>query len=111
MPKWSPWRPFPDPRKHGILIAPFGPGVYELRRRDTGKLVLFGRGRNVASRVSSLLPIPLGTGTRNNAKKRAYVKRNLSRIEYRTRACATDDESKTEERKLKANANTYRFRT
>ena len=111
MPKWSPWRPFPDPRKHGILIAPFGPGVYELRNRETGKLILFGRSDKTAKRMTSLLPKPLGTGGRDNKSKKAYVKRHLIRIEYRTRACASHADSVAEERKLKANADTYRFGT
>jgi len=29
--QWSEWRRFPDPRKLEFLIAPFGPGCYELR--------------------------------------------------------------------------------
>lgn len=34
MPDWSEGRALPDPRNFGILVAPFGPGVYELRNDD-----------------------------------------------------------------------------
>ena len=53
---------FRDPGSFGELSAPFGPGVYELRNRKTGELVLFGMSKNVAYRMSSLLPQPDGGG-------------------------------------------------
>jgi len=31
------WRSFPDPRQGGILVAPFGPGCYELRMQTEFK--------------------------------------------------------------------------
>jgi hypothetical protein len=108
MSRWSNWRPFPNPLDRGILIAPFGPGCYELRHKD-GRLVLYGRSSHAAVRMSSLLPRPLGTGTRNNADKRAYVKGHLSDLEYRTLPCLTAQEAKDIERKLKRNARHYVF--
>ena len=69
--EWSDWRRFPDPRKLELLIAPFGPGCYELR--NGMQLVLFGKGNHVAERMASLLPPPYGCGTRNNQAKRKYV--------------------------------------
>lgn len=89
--RWSKWRPFPDPRRGGVLVSPIGPGVYELRNAATGELVLFGRCDYCASRMSS--PLPGGGGTRKNTKKRKYVRRHLNDIEYRTRACASHQES------------------
>jgi hypothetical protein len=88
MTEWTEWRPFPDPTNGGYLIAPFGPGCYELRYTD-GRLMKPGASRNVAARMSSLLPAPLGTGGRKNATLRETVGANLHRIEYRTIACAT----------------------
>lgn len=108
MPDWSEWRPFPDPRNFGILVAPFGPGVYELRNEET--LVYCGSGGNVAVRMSSLLPAPLGSGTRNNAKLRDYVLQNLHRIQYRTLACATREDANEREHQLKRGTN-YLFHT
>jgi len=100
-PNWSKYRPFPDPRKHGILHAPLGPGVYDLRRISTKKPVLFGIGAHCAHRMTSLLPKPLGTGTRNNERKRKYLLRHLKDIEYRTCACKTREEAADIERKIK----------
>ncbi|MCY4293119.1 MAG: hypothetical protein OXC72_15370 [Roseovarius sp.] len=108
---WSKWRPFPDPQSGGYLIAPFGPGVYELHNRDTDAWVLFGSSKNVACRMSSLLPVPVGAGTRNNAPKRNYVFDHLCHIDYRTKPCTTSDEARKEEQRLKAHAHHYIFPT
>lgn len=70
---WSEWRPFPDPRQGDYLYAPFGPGVYELRHRTSGEVILFGQSGNVAHRMTSLLPRPLGQGHRSNRAKQDYV--------------------------------------
>jgi hypothetical protein len=106
MSRWSNWRPFPNPSDRGILIAPFGPGCYELRHKD-GRLVLYGDSGHVAARMSSLLPIPLGTGTRKNARRRDYVKEHLSDLEYRTLPCLTAQETKDRERELKRKSRDY----
>ncbi len=100
MPASSDWALFPDPRAGGLLTAPIGPGCYELRLGD--QLVCFGIGKNVAHRLTSLLPSPLGAGTRKHCGKRAYVLAHLGRIEYRTIACATRDEAAGIEREMKA---------
>lgn len=109
--EWSEWRKFPDPRQCGILIAPFGPGCYELRRSDNGKLVLYGKGGHLSYRMTSLLPEPEGCGTRNNAHKRAYVLEHIDHIEYRTLACSTVEEAEKQEQRLKANKSAYIFPT
>ena len=94
MARWSEWLPFPDPRKGDYLVAPYGAGVYELRNRKTSEFVLRGMGSNCAYRMSSILPAPLGQGTRNNADKRQYVLAHLSEVEYRCMACASAEEAK-----------------
>ncbi|MBX7201129.1 MAG: hypothetical protein K1X51_17305 [Rhodospirillaceae bacterium] len=108
MAQWSKWRPFPDPRAGGILVAPFGPGCYQLRNRKTG-LLLFGFGGHVAKRMTSLLPAPLGAGTRNNEGKRTSALEDIENLEYCTIACLSTEEAKAEERKLKANQASYRY--
>jgi hypothetical protein len=105
------WRRFPDPRKGELLIAPFGPGCYELRRSDKAQLVLFGKGGHVASRMSSLLPSPWGAGTRNNTGKRSYIWNHLAVIEYRTIACATKEDAAKFEALLAEKKRDYLFRT
>jgi hypothetical protein len=107
--EWSKWLRFPDPRKLELLIAPFGPGCYELRHGT--QLVLFGQGQNVASRMSSLLPAPFGCGTRNNQSKRKYVFAHLGEVEYRTLACASAADADRREKELKGNGSRYLFRT
>ena len=111
MNRWSRWRPFPDPGSGGCLSAPFGPGVYELRHRASGELILFGHSKNVAMRISSLLPPPLGSGKRKNREKREYVLEHLPDIEYRTKGCADKQAAMAEERRLRGAASEYRFRT
>ena len=108
---WSDWRPFPDPQSRGVLIAPFGPGCYDIRRQDTNEKVLFGAAGHVAQRMTSLLPRPLGAGTRDNASKREYVARHIGHIEYRTAACSSVEEAKKLERELRKNRNSYLFPT
>ena len=73
-------------------------------------MVLFGESKNVAHRMSSLLPRPLGTPERNNEQKKQYVLDNLDNIEYRAKACGSKDEAKNEERSMPAK-DTYIFKT
>lgn len=101
MNEWTNWKPFPDPRKNDLLIAPFGPGVYDLRNKKTDEPILFGSSKNCASRMSSLLPKPLGCNTRNNAEKREYVLKQLLNVEYRVLPCADKETAKKEEKQLK----------
>lgn len=99
--EWSKWRKFPNPQNGEFLIAPFGNGVYQLRNRVTYEYILFGRGKNVSYRMTSLLPKPFGQGTRVSDEKRIYVLKNINDIEYRTIALELEDESKNLERQIK----------
>jgi hypothetical protein len=111
MPGWSKWKPYPDPQKCGMLTAPLGPGVYGLRNIRTGKLVLCGQGRCLALRMTSLLPFPLGAGTRRNSEKRRYVLENMADIEYRVFACDTAQDAKQKEQELLRGRRDYLFPT
>jgi hypothetical protein len=75
---WSAWTHFPNPNNGNMLTAPFGP---MLRVRHGGRFVLFGMAGHVAARMTSLLPTPLGRGTRNNPAKRAYLEQHLAEID------------------------------
>lgn len=112
--RWSPWLPFPkrhlDDKLEFPDVTKF-PGVYELRRRSTGQLVLFGQAEVCARRMRSLVPAPWGTGTRNNSKKREYVLKHCSDIEYRTVACRSVEEAKARESELRQSAADYEFGT
>ena len=110
MAEWTKWRCFPDPRNGELLTAPLGPGVYELRHAPSGEFLLVGIGGHCANRMSSLLPKPLGCGTRNNSAKREYVLSHIAEVEYRCLPCEPRDEAKATEGTLRAK-NQYRFPT
>lgn len=98
---WNDWKKFPDPRKGDYLEAPYGFGVYQLRNKKTKEYILFGRGKNLAYRMSSILPEPFGCGKRNNNKKRKYVLKKLKNIEYRTVAFTNEKAMKDCEQEIK----------
>lgn len=100
---WTGWEKFPDPRKGEYLSAPLGCGVYQLRNNTIhDEYVLFGRGKNLAYRMTSLLPAPYCCATRNNQKKRVYVLDHIDDIEYRTIAFLSENEMKRCEKELKS---------
>ena len=107
---WSEWLNFPDPRKAGYLIAPFGLGLYQLKDIKSNKFILFGIGKNCSLRMTSLLPKPYGQGVRNNSLKRDYLLKNISNIQYRTIAFVTENEMKETEREIKE-MKIHRFNT
>lgn len=109
MGEWTDWRPFPDPRRGELLVAPLGAGVYQLRRRDTLELILFGIGGHVTARMASLLPEPLGCRGRNNTAKRSYLLEHLPKVEYRTMPCSSRAEAAVVERSLPRHL--YRYPT
>jgi hypothetical protein len=98
---WSEWRPFPDPGKGEYLYAPFGFGVYQLLNNRTKEYILFGSGNNLAYRMSSLFPYPLGCGTRKSTIKRDYVLNNLGDMIYRTISFFDETSMKVCEREIK----------
>lgn len=53
---WSSWKRFPDAQRGGLVEAPIGPGLYEVRRELTGELVAFGHAASVAQALASLRP-------------------------------------------------------
>lgn len=107
---WSVWRKFPDPRQGTYLIAPFGYGVYQLYNKKTNEFTLFGCGKHLAYRMSSLLPKPYGQGTRNNLQKRDFVLNNIEHIQYRTVAFTSEKMMKDCEKELKQ-LNIHKFNT
>jgi hypothetical protein len=107
--EWSEWRHFPDPRSKGVLVAPFGPGCYQVRHISNRQKVLFGASGHVAARLSSLLPEPMGTSSRNNDDKGRHCVKYLQDLEYRTLACRSKQEAMKEEWGLMAEAREYLF--
>ena len=56
---WSTWKRFPDAHSGGVVEAPIGPGVYEVRHTMTGRVVAFGSARNVANAVSGFKQVTM----------------------------------------------------
>jgi hypothetical protein len=111
---WSEWRPFPDPTNGNRLrdlLAPAGPGVYELRRKSTGELILVGESGHCAHRMRSLVPSPPGVGRRDNSEKRDYVLRHYADIEYRTLECESKSDALAAQNSLLRSDRTYMFPT
>jgi hypothetical protein len=105
---WTNFSPFPFPKQNGYLYAPIGEGVYELKNNRTKELVYVGEGNNVAYRMSSLLPAPLGAGTRNNLELRNYIFQNFQDVYYCTLACNDKKTAKQIQDEMIAN-NKYLF--
>lgn len=105
---WSEWSKFPDISQKDYIYAPFGPGVYQLRNARTGELVLFGEGKNVAQRMTTLIEGQVCSSTRKSQPKKDYVGKNLEDIEYRTIGFATENEAKEFEEYVKSKE-TYIF--
>ncbi len=105
---WSEWKSFPNPQMGNNLCAPFAYGIYQLKNRDTGEFILFGRGNNCAHRMSSLLPKPIGASGRNAEDKKKYVQDNLSLIDYRTIPFLDRSEMIKTENRIKA-LNIHKF--
>jgi hypothetical protein len=107
--EWSAWRPFPNPRLNEELVAPIGPGCYELRHRSTRELILHGAAARTAHRITSILPYPYGCGTNDNVNYRNYIFQKLDDVEYRTIAFRSLLEARVFEVEL-FNGSQYRFR-
>lgn len=90
---WSSWKRFPEGRL-GSIEAPIGPGVYEVRRADSGELVAFGHSSNVANSISELKVENRRSGWTSMFRKPVSVP-PANDLEYRTFAAATRSEAKT----------------
>ena len=82
---WTPWHREPDRLTRPMLIAPMGPGLYELRL-VSGEPLLLGSAQAVASTLTDLLPDPDRERRGSGARESAVVDEGEP-IEYRTRPC------------------------
>jgi len=89
--RWSDWRRFPRAHRGDNIVAPIGPGIYEIRTASTGALFRFGVTENIAQTLASLSPKP-------RASFRSWffrADRNaIPDLEYRTCATSTKAEAK-----------------
>lgn len=98
---WSAWKRFPDAQSGGVVEAPIGPGVYEVRHTMTGRVVAFGSTSNVANAISEL---KVNGGVSAFARlfgKQPLVSR-VNDLEYRTYATSSRAEAKTAARSLQS---------
>jgi hypothetical protein len=98
---WSKWRPFPHPHNKGILVSPYGFGIYQLKNIKTNEFTMFGRGDHLSHRMSTILPVPFGISGRRNMNKKDYVLSNINDIEYRTILCNSHEECVQIENEIK----------
>jgi hypothetical protein len=96
---WSGWKHFPDVQFGGHVEAPIGPGVYEVRHTNTGRVVAFGHAGNVANAISEL-KFNGGVGTLARLFRRAPLVSHVNDLEYRTCAATTRAEAKTTANRL-----------
>ena len=102
---WSSWKRFPDAQNGGLVEAPIGPGVYEVRHTLTGRVVAFGHAGNVANAIADLNFDSGGFWRR--IFRRAAPKLRLADLEYRTYAAASRADAKTAAERLLGLRQTY----
>jgi hypothetical protein len=98
---WSGWKHFPDVQFGGHVEAPIGPGVYEVRHTDTGRVVAFGHAGNVANAISEL-KFNGGVSALARLFGRAPLVSYVNDLEYRTCAATTRAEAKTTANRLQS---------
>ncbi len=96
---WSSWKRFPDVESGDNVVAPIGPGVYEVRHSLTGRLIAFGPAGNVAQALSEL-KLDGGISTFAKLFRKAPLVPRVSDLEYRTCAAASRAEAKTAAHRL-----------
>src|ERR1044071_9611538 len=96
---WSSWKRFPDAESGGHVEAPIGPGVYEVRHTQTGRVIAFGPAGNVAQALSEL-KINGGGGTFARLFGKQPLVSRGSELEDRTCAAASRAEAKTAAQRL-----------
>lgn len=82
--RWSEWQMMPCPENCRKILGPKNSGIYQIRHKQTERLILLGTGKECQKRMRSLFPSPYGTGRRNNERKRNYVLKHWKNLEYRT---------------------------
>jgi hypothetical protein len=97
---WSGWKRFPDAHSGGLVEAPIGPGVYEVRHTMTGRVVAFGHAPNVANAIGDL-KVNGGIGPIARLFGKEPLVSRVNDLEYRTCAAASRAEAKTAASRLK----------
>lgn len=98
---WSAWKRFPDAQSGGVVEAPIGPGVYEVRHTMTGRVVAFGSTSNVANAISEL-KVNGGVSAFARFFGKAPLVSRVNDLEYRTYATASRADAKTAASRLQS---------
>lgn len=92
---WESWRPFPDPRTGGVLIAPIGAGAFEVRHVSSKEKLLLATANSVSARLCSLLPQEIRPAQRDSRSRRQYLSQHILDLEYRFFKCLTKSDAAT----------------
>ena len=84
MEEWGSWRPMPSPEDCREITGPKGPGVYQVRNKETEEFIMFGISISCLDRMKSLYPLPYGVGYRETDDKRQFILENWMHLEYRS---------------------------
>jgi hypothetical protein len=103
---WSNWKSFPNAGAGGLVEAPIGPGVYEVRHTDSGEQIAFGHAGNVAEALADLKVDDGGASWSRMFRKTNPVPL-VGDLEYRTCAAASRAEARTAARRLKGLRQSY----
>jgi len=101
---WAEWKPYPDPETGEHLLAPIGPGVFEVRDMRTGEQIAFACSDNVARSLAVLLPRPRRGFGLFFGKRRS---RSRDEMEYRTCPAPNRAEARVLVRRFNERRGTY----
>lgn len=96
---WSSWKHFPDAYNGGLVEAPIGPGVYEVRHSLTGRVIAFGPSAHVAQALSELR-VNGGVGLFGRLLGKEPLVSRVADLEYRTCAATSRAQAKTAAQRL-----------
>lgn len=99
MQTWTSWKRFPDAQSGGLVEAPIGPGVYEVRHTLTGRVVAFGHAKNVAQALTEL-KLNGGVGAFARLLRRQPLVSRVNDLEYRTCSASTRSEARNTAQRL-----------
>jgi hypothetical protein len=99
---WTEWKHYPKARGETI-IAPIGPGIYEVCDASSGALFAFGAVDNVAQALAVLHVTPKSLTSWLTKRE----PENLPNLEYRTCATTTKAEAKMAAERMIGRRETY----
>jgi hypothetical protein len=96
---WSSWKRFPA-FGNGVVEAPVGPGVYEVRHTMTGRVIAFGDCANVAQALADLQTNGGLSPFYRLFRRQPLALPRATDLEYRTYAAGSRAEARTAAHRL-----------